>query len=161
MALFALFLVAVMLVVLWLDVTRYTIPNWLNAVLLIAYPLAVWRAPVAVDWPMALAGAAIVFAAGYVVFSRGWMGGGDIKLITVCALWVGWQHLLDFIFIFALLGGALSLLVWGVRKLLPHVTSRPLPRILQNGAPVPYGVAIALGFLLMLWMGRIPAVILP
>lgn len=163
MSIVALYLVFTMLAVLWLDVTRYTIPNWLVFSLLGAYPLAVWLSPAPVDWPMALAGMLIVFAAGYGVFAMNWMGGGDVKLITACALWVGWQHLLDFIFLFALLGGALSVVVLALRQALPYLmaglnVSRPLPRLLRHKEPVPYGVAIAVAFLILLTRGDIPAV---
>jgi prepilin peptidase CpaA len=161
MALLSAFLLFSMLAVIWFDATRYIIPNWLVGALLIAYPAAVVMAPQPVDWPMALLGMAIVFAVGYFIYARKWMGGGDIKLIIACSLWMGWAHLLDFIFLFALLGGALSLVVWGARKLQPFVlkpaTSAKLPRILRDGEPIPYGLAIAAAFLTMMWMGQVPA----
>jgi prepilin peptidase CpaA len=154
------FLLFCMLATIWFDATRYIIPNWLVGALLAVYPLAVVMAAQPVDWPMALAGMAIVFAVGYVVFAMKWMGGGDIKLIIACSLWVGFSNLLDFIFLFALLGGLLSVVVWSVRKLEPLLLTparmATLPRILRNGEPVPYGLAIAAAFLLLMWMGRIP-----
>jgi Flp pilus assembly protein protease CpaA len=58
-----------------------------------------------------------------------------------------------------LIGGVFSIGLWGLRKMLPHIPSlagKPLPRILREGEPVPYGVAIALGFLIMLKAGNIP-----
>lgn len=160
MVLIPAFLLFVMLAVIWFDATRYIIPNWLVGALLAVYPAAVVMAPVPVDWLMALAGMAIVFAIGYGVFHMGWMGGGDIKLIIVCSLWTGWAHLLDFIFLFALLGGVLSVAVWGARKLEPFVLTpekmAKLPRILRDKEPVPYGLAIAAAFLLLMGMGQIP-----
>jgi prepilin peptidase CpaA len=149
-----------MLAVLWLDTTRYIIPNWLVGALLLVYAFAVFNAPHAVDWKMALAGAGIVLACGFVIFALKFMGGGDVKLLIALSLWVGFAHLLDFIFITSILGGVLSLLLWGGRKALPFLPRKPkaenLPRILQNGAPVPYGIAIAVAFLAMMWMGKVP-----
>ncbi len=157
------YLVFSMLAIIWFDVRRYIIPNWIVGSLIILYPIAVFMARVPVDWQMALVGMALVFAVGYVVFSMRWMGAGDIKLITVCALWMGFANLMDFIFMFAILGGLFSAFLWGMRKTLPSFAEKipleKLPRILRDGEPVPYGVAITLAFLFMLWTGRIPLLI--
>ncbi len=155
-----LYLIFSILAILWFDVRRYIIPNWLVASLLVLYPVAVFLSPAAVDWKMALLAMIVVFAVGYGVFAMKWMGAGDIKLLTVCSLWVGWQHLLDFIFMVAVLGGLFSAGLWGIRKVLPQVPYRlpRLPRILKDGEPVPYGVAIALGLLWMLVTRQIPVI---
>lgn len=161
MMIVTLYLVFAMLAVLWFDVTRYLIPNWLVGSLLALYPVAVWAAARPVDWQMALVGMLIVFAVGYGVFAMKWMGGGDIKLITVCALWVGLKNLADFVLIFAVIGGVFSAAVWGLRKALPFIPSlagKNLPRLLRNGEPIPYGIAIVLGFMIMFWTNKIPAI---
>jgi len=163
MSVIFIFLIFSMLVVLYFDVTRYIIPNWLVGLMLLAYPAAVMMARNPIDWKMAIVGMTVVLVCGYLVFAMKWMGGGDIKLITACALWVGLRNLPDFIFITALIGGAFSLGVWGFRKALPHMPVKPFrgptPRILRDGEPVPYGVAISFGFLLMIWTGKIPAIL--
>ena len=154
------YLIFSMLAVLWFDTTRYIIPNWLVGLLLATYAFAVFTAPFPVDWKMAMAGMAVTLACGYIIFALKFMGAGDIKLITALALWVGLQNLPDFLFITSVIGGVLSLALWGGRKLLPYVPQCPkkdnLPRILQDGAPVPYGVAIAIAFLIMMWIGKVP-----
>jgi prepilin peptidase CpaA len=162
MSLVAIYLIFSMLFVICSDVTRYLIPNWLVGSLLVCYPLAIFMFHAPLDWLMALSGMVLVFIVGYFIFAMRWMGGGDIKLITVLALWVGWQHLPDFIIIFALYGGVFAMIIWLVRKALPFVPrkTQTLPRILREGEPVPYGVAIALGFLTMMGMGEIPGVAL-
>lgn len=152
----AVYLVFAMLATLWFDLRHYIIPNWLAGSLLALYPLAVWLSPSEVDWPMAILGMIIMFAVGYGIFVMKWMGAGDIKLLTVCSLWVGWEHLLDYVFTVALLGGAFVILLYVGRKLLPRYTSRPMPRVLRDGEPAPYGVAIAIGLLLMLWQEQVP-----
>lgn len=147
----------------WLDATRYTIPNWLVGLLLILYPVAVLMSPAAIDWQMGLAAAAVLFVAGFIVFLLKLMGAGDIKLIAAIGLWIGWgQNLIDYIVYMTLLGGLLAIGLWLGRKILPFVTAKKqtdLPRILREGAPVPYGLAIASAFLIMLYMGRIAAAI--
>jgi prepilin peptidase CpaA len=160
MSVIVVYLILSMLLVLYFDGTRYIIPNWLVCSMLLAYPFAAYTASSPVDWKMAAAGTGAVFVVGYIIFFMKWMGGGDIKLITACALWVGWSSLPDFIFITAIIGGFLSVIIWVIRVALPYIPRKTkqadLPRILQNGAPVPYGIAIAAGFLLMMWMGKIP-----
>ena len=159
MEVITLYLIFAMLATLWLDVTRYTIPNWLVGSLLVLYPVAVYLSPQAVDWKMAVVGMLAVFAVGYVVFSMRWMGGGDVKLITVLALWVGWgEKLAEFMFLFGLMGGVFSIFVLIVRKLqlyLPWKQRFQTPRLFQKDAPIPYGVAIACAFLWMMWQGKI------
>ena len=162
MSVVAIYLVFSMLAVLYFDVSRYIIPNWLVGLMLGAYPAAVFMTHAHVDWKMAVVGMGLVLVVGYVIFAFKWMGGGDIKLLTVCALWVGLANLPDFIFIVAIIGGVFSLMLWGGRKILLFLPKRkdapPLPRILREGEPVPYGVAIAFGFLLMLLNGKIAAI---
>lgn len=153
------FLIFAMLAVLWFDVRRYIIPNWLCGFLLILYPVAVFMAPAPVDWKEGLIAMAIVFAVGYIVFARNWMGGGDVKLLIASSPWVGLSSLMEFIFTVAILGGVLSVAVFMVRKI-PVVASKgaALPRVLRSGEPIPYGVAISIAFLLMMKMGKIPAI---
>lgn len=161
MMIVTLYLVFAMLAVLWFDITKYVIPNWLVGSLLVLYPIALLLAPKPVDWQMALLGMLIVFAVGYGVFAMKWMGGGDIKLITVCALWVGFRNLPEFVFTFAVAGGALAAGVWVLRKALPFVPAlagKTLPRILRANEPIPYGIAIVIGFMVMFYTDKIPAI---
>jgi prepilin peptidase CpaA len=163
MSVVSIYLIFSMLAVLWYDVSRYIIPNWLVGLMLISYPVAVAMAHTGIDWKMALVGMTLVLVLGYIVFAMKWMGGGDIKLMTAGALWVGLENLPDFLFIVALLGGVFSIFMLVVRKLVPFIPkitkTADVPRILRDGEPIPYGVAIALGFLFMLLNGKVPAVL--
>ncbi|MDX2073868.1 MAG: prepilin peptidase [Alphaproteobacteria bacterium] len=160
MEMISLYLVFAMCATLYLDVTRYTIPNWLVGSLLALYPVAVYLSPQAVDWKMALAAMAVTFLAGYAIFALRVMGGGDIKLITALALWVGWNGLLDFVLLFAILGGVFSVIVLIGRKLQPYIPLKgKTPKLFQKNAPIPYGVAIAGAFLWMMWKNAIPTLI--
>ena len=162
MMIITLYLVFAMLATLWLDVTRYKIPNWLVGSLLLLYPVAVYISPQLVDWKMSLLGMLAVFLIGYGVFSMRWMAGGDVKLITVLALWVGPQQLIGFVMLFAIIGGVFSLLIIGARRIepmMPWPKGFIIPRILQKDAPMPYGVAIASAFLWMMWIQQIPLLV--
>ena len=157
-----LILTVLMLIVYFKDVTSYTIPNWLNLVILLLYPALLLIAPEPVDWLSGIYGLLAVFAVGFVIFALGIMGGGDIKLLCICALWCGFgQTLLAFLVYTALLGGALSLLLIGGRLYVTWLASKrenppEIPRLLSYGEPAPYGLAIATGFLIVLWTGKLP-----
>lgn len=145
---------AMLLVIAW-DATHYIIPNWLNALLLILYPLWWFTAPAAPDWAGALGMFALCFAVGFGLFALGLMGAGDVKLLSVLGLYVGFSEAgLALIIYMALLGGVLSLLLIILRRVLAGWKRRP--RLLRKKEPVPYGLAIAGSFLWLLFTGRVP-----
>ncbi len=149
-------LAALMLWVMYTDATRYTISNRLNAVILGLFVFAAIFLPVA---PEALGAAAIFFVIGLGLFALGLMGGGDVKLLTVLTLWTGWHvATLNFFFLTALFGGVLVLVVLLLRFFVPRLrkTGKPLSRLLTRKEPVPYGIAIAMAFLWLLWVGGVP-----
>ena len=95
---------------------------------------------------------AIVLAAAFVFFARGWIGGGDAKLAAATALWLGFDQLLNYVILASLFGGLLTLLIMRFRLV-------PLPRWLENQAwvnrlhrmdsGIPYGIALALAALVI------------
>lgn len=115
-----------------------------------------------------LAAAAVLFTVLFALFLRGMFGGGDVKFATAAALGLPPLAVWDFVVATALAGGVLSLLYLAGPHL-PLPAPRPagrgkplLARIaaaetwrLKRRGPLPYGVAIAAGFLLS---GNLPAV---
>jgi prepilin peptidase CpaA len=86
----------------------------------------------------------LVFAFGF--FARGWIGGGDAKLAAATALWLGFSHLMDYLLVASILGGALSLLILQVRKWpLPRFLARQpwIVRLHAVETGIPYGIALA------------------
>lgn len=149
-------LAGLMLWVMFTDATRYTISNRVNMLILALFGVAAIFLPVA--WS-ALGAAAIFFAFGLGSFALGLMGGGDVKLLTVLTLWTGWSvATLNFFFLTAVFGGVLILIVLPLRWLAARRknTEKPLPRILTRKEPVPYGLAIAMAFLWLLWIDGVP-----
>ena len=98
-----------------------------------------------------------VLAVGFALFALGWIGGGDAKLAAAAALWLGAEHVLPFVVMTALAGGALALLVIALRSApvlnfaFAFWLEPDWSRRLRSGeAGLPYGVAIAAGALLTL-----------
>ena len=98
-----------------------------------------------------LTAGAAVFAAAFLLFWRGLVGGGDVKLLTAASLLVGYHDLLSFLFLMSLCGAVVSLAVVATNKLAPWLRPIPRPATVVSRQPegtparlsVPYGVAIA------------------
>src|ERR1700678_1146487 len=98
------------------------------------------------------AAAAVVLVIVFIFFSRGWVGGGDAKLAAATALWLGFAHLLDYLFYASLFGGALTLAIIYYRDmpLPPVVVGLPwAERLHRRDCGVPYGIALAASALLV------------
>lgn len=156
-------LTALMIVVMSYDVVRFRIPNWLVGLVLLLYPLHYFTSPVAINGQEALLVASVLLAAGFAVFAAGIAGAGDAKLLAACGLWIGGNAILEYLIAMSLLGGALSLALLIGRPMMGYLwlrlcPTRPLPGILEKGAPIPYGLAIAGAFLVLLLQNKIPGV---
>ena len=150
---------ALMCAVIYYDVTRYIIPNWIVGLLLISYPVAVFLTPNPFDWASSSLMALAAFAVGFVIYAFKLMGGGDVKLLVVTLLWIRLDAAFEYILQVACVGGALALFLWVSRMAITKAMdfshkSLTLPRILQVGAPLPYGVAIAGVFLYRMWTNQ-------
>lgn len=93
-----------------------------------------------------LAAGLVVLLISFAMFVRGWIGGGDAKLLAAEALWLGLDHLLPFLFWTALLGGGLSIILLAYRSILPPVWllgQTWAMRLHDRREGIPYGIAIA------------------
>jgi prepilin peptidase CpaA len=98
----------------------------------------------------ALPGAAAVFAAGFLLWRCGVLGGGDVKLVSALALWAGGELLAPFLLVTALLGGWLAVASIAARRAGLLLPARVAVGLSWAGLPVlpgdpggpPYGVAI-------------------
>jgi prepilin peptidase CpaA len=163
---------AMLAVAAWQDVLTRTIPNQVS--LGIAVLGLALRLPV--GWLSLLASvtvAALVFAVLLVFAMRGWLGGGDVKLAAALAVGLSPLATWDFLIATILFGGVLGLIFVAGRRFAPRLqpagTPRPLrtpplrtlsarflaieARRLRRGGPLPYGVAIAFGGILVLLSG--------
>ena len=101
---------------------------------------------------MHLAAGALVLAVTFTLFALGWIGGGDAKLAAGIAMWMGFEFMLPFLLYAAVLGGVLTLaLVIGRRWALPAplLSVGWIQRLHHPKTGVPYGVALAIGAMLI------------
>src|SRR5215472_5849613 len=138
------------------DLRRLIIPNGLVLGLCALWPLHIATAPMLTLAAAGTAGlcAAGVFIVGALLFSRGLIGGGDVKLLAVASLWAGPTATVSLLVWTGVLGGLLCLLLLSpfggllaaLRPILrvPSADPATAGRVL-----VPYGVAIAVAGLIV------------
>ena len=136
------------------DVRCYRIPNSLCLALALLFVVrSTFAGP---PFPFAnLIPAVIVFLGGVGLFARNLMGGGDVMLIGAAALWVPPEWVGMQMAAVTIGGAALAIALLVTRKLGSLLASAQggtlaLPTLFQDGAPIPYGVAIGLGTILFL-----------
>jgi prepilin peptidase CpaA len=140
------------------DLRRLMIPNALTLALCVLWPLYVLATPTLIATLGSLACAAIVFLVGALLFSRGYIGGGDVKLLTVAVLWAGPGGVGPLLLLTGVLGGMLALFL-----LIPpgaHLASLarakfgPGDASIKGGlvTPVPYGIAIAAAAVIVIFV---------
>jgi prepilin peptidase CpaA len=135
------------------DLLTMTIANRVSLILIGGFVLLAimsGMSPADVAWHFAAGAAVLVLT--FVMFSFGWVGGGDAKLAAATALWLGFAHLLDYLIYASLLGGALTLALIQFRMLpLPAWLARRewIERLHRRGGGVPYGIALAAAALLV------------
>ena len=110
----------------WFDISQRCIPN-----IIVAAIVVLWLPHMAAQdlWIIvaSLVTACVLLGCGIVVWRLGWLGGGDVKLITALSLWVGPFHTPALLLATALSGGVLALLYAAMRH--PLVT--PFRTVLQ------------------------------
>jgi prepilin peptidase CpaA len=120
-----------------------------------------------------LIAAVMVFAIAAVCWRRGWLGGGDVKLMAAATLAVPAGHVLTFIVAMSVAGSILAVLYLAAGRtvrtararaatgLSGESTTRPTNLLrrairaelwrLRRGGPLPYACAIAAGFTFVLF----------
>jgi prepilin peptidase CpaA len=93
-----------------------------------------------------LAAGALVLVISFVLFTQGWIGGGDAKLAAATALWFGFDYLFDYLVYASIFGGVLTLLILQFRHMaLPEFLAKQawVQRLHERSGGVPYGIALA------------------
>jgi prepilin peptidase CpaA len=135
-------LAALLVVAVWGDITRFTIPNWLNATIALLAPAYWYGANFGVtEIGIQLALAAAVFLVFAGAFALGVMGGGDVKMLGAISLWLRPDQIPMMLVVMSLIGGALTLILLAKHKWLR-----------REGQPeIPYGVAISIAACLLFY----------
>ncbi len=134
------------------DALTMKIPNRISIGIAALYPAWVLATGLPLDQvvtPLVLACA--MLAAGFFAFDRGWIGGGDAKMLAALSLWSGIELLLPMLLVTTLAGGVMA-----TAAILSEIMRRRT--VLARGGEVngpflssvvkskiPYGVAIAIG----------------
>jgi prepilin peptidase CpaA len=137
----------------WTDITKMKISNSVSLILLAAFvPFAVFYIePFTALLHIAIAAA--VFAVTFGLYAIRAMGGGDVKLISASAVWLGPQHILPFLMMVALLGGLIAVLMIALRRTMPQHDTPSASRAMRISAKwissgrLPYGVPISVAAL--------------
>lgn len=133
------------------DILSYRIPNGLVIALFALFAVAAALSWSQVPWLNHLAAAAIVFCVGVLLYAIRQMGAGDVKLLTVAALWSGLFPLPSLMVLVTLCGLVAIIVIFALRLIVPRLQptgaseKRTLPRVLRKGQGIPYAVAIGPG----------------
>jgi prepilin peptidase CpaA len=136
------------------DFRRFIIPNALPLGLCLLWPLNLFAAPNLILALGSLGCASVVFIIGALLFARGYIGGGDVKLLSAATLWAGPTETPALLIVTGLIGGALALILlssigdylMGTGRVLLERALRGSAALASGGTTakqVPYGVAIA------------------
>jgi prepilin peptidase CpaA len=136
------------------DLLTMTISNWVSIALAVGFLLL---APLAAGMDVAAIGmhaaaGATLLAIGFLLFTFGWVGGGDAKIAAAAALWLGVGYTVEFVVWTSIIGGALSLILILVKhRLSPALAVRYawLHRLHDPNTGVPYGLALGAAAMLV------------
>jgi prepilin peptidase CpaA len=138
------------------DIRTRRIPNELIVAIL---ALAAFRIAMDGD-PRAglytLAAAAVLFVATFLLFWRGLLGGGDVKLIGATTLLIGYHNYFEFLFVMSVSGALIAVAVLARDRLGWRHATAPATEISAR-LTVPYGVAIAAAGMVVLLVQYFPS----
>lgn len=145
----------------WSDYSRLLIPNmyvvYIGAAFIPAFILTTVLAPDVsffTTWKSHVLAGLFVFGITYILFYFKMVGGGDSKLLSVYALWVGIPGLAPFLFSMALIGGVLGGITLALKKwklIKSPIENSWIDKAQKGGQEVPYGIAIFAGAVITFW----------
>ncbi len=152
LTIFALIFVCSVLYAMISDFSRLRIPNLVSIVLVAAFTAFAFLGGAGNVWPhLILAGA--VLATLFAFYAMGWLGAGDVKLLSALMLWAGPAQGVKFVLLFAVFGGIFAAGLLALRITLPYypiLSEIPVmskfSRWARNGL-CPYGIPIGVAAL--------------
>ncbi len=130
------------------DAHHYRMPNVLCAALTALFPVFVLTAPHALEWDQNLMIFGLVLLAGLAMFYAKLVGAADVKLLAATGLWAGPHFVALFLIAAAVTGGILGLVMMILTLARNRKRQEGLP---MAKVPIPYGVAIAAGGLVVIY----------
>lgn len=156
--LFSIAFTGFLLVACLVDLKAFRIPNAVPLALMALFLIKAAATAGLAVWPEHVVAFGVTFGFSFLAFALGLVGGGDAKLLSAAALWVGVSALPGFLAITAVSGGVLALTLMAIRYV---VSRRPViassggptrtPKLLDRNAPVPYALPIAFAALWLEW----------
>ncbi len=136
-----------------MDVFSMTIPNRISLFLIAAFfCLAPFAGLSLEDVGWHIGAGMLVLVVTATMFFMGHLGGGDAKMLSVVALWLGFDYLMDFLLYASLLGGllAVAFLKFRAYPLPALIAEEPWAlRLHKPKGGIPYGVALAVAALIL------------
>ena len=138
------------------DIRHLRIPNAVSLIAIALFFLHYWLSPAAGGLAPHLWAFGIAFLVTFGLYAAGFMGAGDVKLISALMLWGGVRDGPDFLVVMALIGGLLAGLLLALRKAMAvwpavkqYIPSRRVKAWARRGI-FPYGIAICVAGLLFI-----------
>lgn len=135
------------------DIFAMTISNRVSLALAAGFlVLAAASGMAPTDILMHLGAGAVVLVVAFGCFAMGWIGGADAKIAAAAGLWFGFGLLMQYLLYASIFGGVLTILLVQFRQWpLPYVLVGQswLLRLHAGESGVPYGIALAVGALLV------------
>lgn len=146
------------------DLIARTVPNWMALALAL---VGLTQRAVAGSIPGGLIAGLTIFILAALCWRRGWLGGGDVKLLGAASMVVPPSNVPAFICAVALAGGILAVMYLTANRLAASPKrlsrTRPSPAAMglfrralraerwriRRGGPLPYACAIAAGFIVV------------
>ncbi len=137
------------------DIVRFRIPNWLClSVVSLFVVFGATSGLGAVEFAVRLAQGGGALVLGFALYSMGWFGGGDAKLMAASVPWFGLSQLVDYVLLVAVLGGLLAAVIILSRKANIPIPERLasqnwVDNLMAEKGGIPYGVAISSAGIIM------------
>jgi len=142
---------AIFVIAAYSDIRTRRIPNELIAALFVlaAIRIALDGNPTSAIYT--LEATTTLFVATFLLFWRGLLGGGDVKLMVAAGFLIGYHDVLGYLVVMSVSGGLIAMAILAGDKLkLRRAESAPEQQEAEARLSVPYGVAISAAAILTL-----------
>lgn len=129
------------------DIKKFRIPNAASTV---CFATAIIYASLTpqYNWLMHIGAFVVLFVICFALFHFGWLGGGDVKLISAMGFWTGFAYLLPFLLIMTVAGAVLAVSFAVIKALRGRSKAGETKNTeAWRTAAMPYGVAISVAAL--------------